>query len=75
MSMTHDQTTLKLGPLPPTWAAGLPAASPSGLTLLARYLRIAWHRRLLRDLHRNAGWATEARTTPTLRAWMDGHSR
>jgi len=53
-------------------------AAPRPQTPLARlvgYLLTAHRRRLLRDLRRNAGWAAQARATPTLQSWMDSRSR
>jgi hypothetical protein len=33
--------------------------------------RLSIRGRLLQDLHRRAEWASEARTAPTLRAWLN----
>jgi hypothetical protein len=45
------------------------------LTRLVGYLLTAHRRRLLRHLRRNAEWAAQARTAPTLQSRMGSHSR
>jgi hypothetical protein len=47
---------------------------PRGATPIRRLLRTVRatrQGRLLRDLHRNAAWASQARATPTLCAWAN----
>ena len=77
MSITRDRTTASAGP--PARAAGRPAAAfagaQAGPVRLARHLPTTRRRRLLRELCRNATWVTQARTTPTVQAWMDSHGR
>jgi hypothetical protein len=51
-------------------SATQPDSAPSGLL---RYLLAARHRRVLRDLRRNAVWAAQARATPTIQTSIDGH--
>jgi hypothetical protein len=36
--------------------------------------RLSMKRRLLQDLHRRAEWASEARTAPTLRSWLNARA-
>jgi hypothetical protein len=40
----------------------------------ARSLFTSRRRRLLRDLRRNAEWARQARTTPTVESWTSDHA-
>jgi hypothetical protein len=49
--------------------AGMPKRS-------ARHIlaRLSIRRRQLQDLHRRAEWASEARTAPTLRAWLNARA-